>query len=73
LQGPTANVGIYINSGAIYEDASTSGCSALLECLAFKATKHRDTLRVMKEVGSRQSLSIIILSGCNMMGISMWW
>jgi hypothetical protein len=27
-----------------------SGASAMLECLAFKATKHRDTLRVMKEV-----------------------
>lgn len=23
----------------------------MLECLAFKATKHRDTLRIMKEVG----------------------
>jgi hypothetical protein len=27
-----------------------AGASAMLECLAFKATKHRDTLRVMKEV-----------------------
>jgi hypothetical protein len=27
-----------------------AGASAMLECLAFKATRHRDTLRVMKEV-----------------------
>lgn len=28
----------------------TAGSTALLECLAFKATRHRDTLRIMKEV-----------------------
>lgn len=27
-----------------------AGSTALLECLAFKGTKHRDTLRVMQEV-----------------------
>lgn len=47
-----------------------AGASALLECLAFKATKHRDTLRVMKEVellganiaanGSREQMSYTI-------------
>jgi hypothetical protein len=26
----------------------------MLECLAFKASKHRDTLRIMKEVCSMQ-------------------
>ncbi|KAG2449781.1 hypothetical protein HYH02_005305 [Chlamydomonas schloesseri] len=48
--GPTASLGMYINSGSIYENASNSGCSALLECLGFKATTHRNTLRIMKEV-----------------------
>jgi hypothetical protein len=27
----------------------------MLECLAFKATKHRDTLRVMKEVRTKNA------------------
>ncbi|GLC34134.1 hypothetical protein PLESTB_000841100 [Pleodorina starrii] len=48
--GPTASLGMYINSGSIYETAQNSGCSALLECLGFKATSHRPTLRIMKEV-----------------------
>uniref|UniRef100_A0A383V7X6 Alpha-MPP n=1 Tax=Tetradesmus obliquus TaxID=3088 RepID=A0A383V7X6_TETOB len=68
--GPTASMGIYINSGSIYETASSTGASAMLECLAFKATRHRDTLRVMKEVeqmganiaanGSREQMSYTI-------------
>ena len=29
---------------------SLTGATALLECLAFKATSHRDTLRISKEV-----------------------
>ncbi|GIL94697.1 hypothetical protein Vretimale_918 [Volvox reticuliferus] len=48
--GPTASLGLYINSGSIYETPQNSGCSALLECLGFKATTHRPTLRIMKEV-----------------------
>ncbi|GFR42591.1 hypothetical protein Agub_g3518 [Astrephomene gubernaculifera] len=48
--GPTASLGMYINSGSVYENESNSGSSALLECLGFKATTHRDTLRIMKEV-----------------------
>ncbi len=49
-QGPTASIGIYVNSGSIYETPSQSGASALLECLAFKSTQHRSTLAIMKEV-----------------------
>ncbi|KAG2497396.1 hypothetical protein HYH03_004551 [Edaphochlamys debaryana] len=48
--GPTASLGMYINSGSIYETKENSGCSAMLECMGFKATTHRDTLRIMKEV-----------------------
>lgn len=48
--GPTASLGMYVNSGSIYETASDSGSSALLECLGFKATAHRPTLRIMQEV-----------------------
>jgi len=43
-------MGIYINSGSIYENESNSGSSALLECLAWKSTKNRDTLQIMTEV-----------------------
>jgi hypothetical protein len=96
-QGPTASMGLYVDSGSIYETPQTTGapcavracvcvwpwhCSAqqskqhtasaqarfvnvaacthihttragataLLECLSFKASQHRDTLRIMKEV-----------------------
>ncbi|GBF91706.1 mitochondrial-processing peptidase subunit alpha [Raphidocelis subcapitata] len=48
--GPISSLGIYVNSGSIYETPETSGASALLECLAFKSTQHRDSLRLMKEV-----------------------
>jgi len=43
-------LGIYVNSGSIYESPQFSGSSALLECLAFKSTKHRHATRIMREV-----------------------
>ena len=49
-QGPVSSLGIYVNCGSIYESPATSGASALLESLAFKATAHRDAPRVMQEV-----------------------
>ena len=48
--GPTASMGIYVNSGSIYEQPSQSGCSALLECLSFKSTHHRSSTRIQQEV-----------------------
>lgn len=68
--GPTASMGLYVDSGSIYETQQTTGATAMLECLAFKASKHRDTLRIMKEVellganiaanGSREQMSYTI-------------
>ncbi|MEW5299121.1 MAG: hypothetical protein WDW36_002166 [Sanguina aurantia] len=48
--GPTTSIGVYINSGSIFESSYNSGCSAMMECLAFKSTKHRSSNRIMKEV-----------------------
>eukprot|EP00798_Chlamydomonas_sp_ICE-L_P027065 gene27065-2298_t len=48
--GATASFGLYVNSGSIYEDMSSSGSSAVLECLAFKSSTHRNSSTVMKEV-----------------------
>lgn len=48
--GPTASMGIYVNSGSIYEHPSQSGSSALLECLAFKSTHYRSSTRIQQEV-----------------------
>lgn len=50
VQGPTASMGIYVNSGSIYESPRHSGSSALLECLAFKSTTHRSATRITNEV-----------------------
>lgn len=43
--GPTASLGIYINSGSIYESAATAGASCMLEAMAWKATSNRTTFR----------------------------
>ena len=50
LQGPTASLGIYIDSGSIYETPETTGASNLLEYMAFKSTPHRSSFRIMREV-----------------------
>eukprot|EP00197_Chlamydomonas_leiostraca_P004553 CAMPEP_0202861894 /NCGR_PEP_ID=MMETSP1391-20130828/3130_1 /ASSEMBLY_ACC=CAM_ASM_000867 /TAXON_ID=1034604 /ORGANISM="Chlamydomonas leiostraca, Strain SAG 11-49" /LENGTH=548 /DNA_ID=CAMNT_0049541343 /DNA_START=16 /DNA_END=1662 /DNA_ORIENTATION=- len=48
--GPTSSLGLYVNSGSIYETPAESGSSALLECMAFKSSRHRGSLQIMKEV-----------------------
>ncbi len=40
-QGSTAALGLYINSGSIYESPENAGASHMLEYLAFRTTQHR--------------------------------
>jgi len=48
--GPTATLGIYVDSGSVYEQAHQTGISHLLEYLAFKSTLHRTHFRLTREV-----------------------
>lgn len=41
-----------LNPSHMYACTLPAGATAMLECLAFKASQHRDTLRIMKEVRS---------------------
>jgi len=50
IQGATATVGIYVDSGSIYETPYSTGASHLLEYMAFKTTKNRTHLRLVREV-----------------------
>lgn len=50
VQGPTAALGLYINSGSVYENAHNAGASHLLEYLSFKSTQHRTHFRLTREV-----------------------
>ncbi|KAI3915324.1 hypothetical protein MKX01_035583 [Papaver californicum] len=47
---PVASIGLYVDSGSIYENPSTCGCTHLLESMAFKSTANRSHLRVVREV-----------------------
>ncbi|RAL37159.1 hypothetical protein DM860_004081 [Cuscuta australis] len=47
---PAASVGLYVNSGSIYETPDTFGASHLLERMAFKSTLNRSHLRIVREV-----------------------
>jgi mitochondrial-processing peptidase subunit alpha len=49
-QGPAACIGLYVNSGSIYETASESGISHLLERLAFKDTRNRSHAQIVGEI-----------------------
>ncbi|CAM6085386.1 unnamed protein product [Calypogeia fissa] len=48
--GPTATIGIYIDSGSVYETPSTCGVTHLLERMAFKSTANRSHFRLVREV-----------------------
>ncbi|XVE88797.1 hypothetical protein DITRI_Ditri19aG0097400 [Diplodiscus trichospermus] len=50
LPTPAASIGLFINSGSIYETPISSGASHLLERMAFKSTKNRSHLRIVREV-----------------------
>jgi processing peptidase subunit alpha len=48
--GPTATVGVYVDSGSVYETPETTGASHLLEYLAFKSTTNRTSFRIQREL-----------------------
>ncbi|KAL6853965.1 hypothetical protein ACP4OV_019994 [Aristida adscensionis] len=50
VPGPAACVGLFVDSGSIYETEETAGASHLLEKLAFKDTKHRSHLQIVQEL-----------------------
>lgn len=50
MQNPVASIGIYINSGSVYESPGTMGVSHLLEKMAFKTTTNRSHLRLIREI-----------------------
>ncbi|XVF74489.1 hypothetical protein PTKIN_Ptkin13bG0114400 [Pterospermum kingtungense] len=50
LPTPAASIGLFINSGSIYETPISAGASHLLERMAFKSTKNRSHLRIVREV-----------------------
>ncbi|KAK9075965.1 hypothetical protein SSX86_004295 [Deinandra increscens subsp. villosa] len=47
---PAASIGLYVNSGSIYETPFSFGATHLLERMAFKSTANRSHLRVVREV-----------------------
>uniref|UniRef100_A0A0E0JU27 Uncharacterized protein n=1 Tax=Oryza punctata TaxID=4537 RepID=A0A0E0JU27_ORYPU len=50
LPGPSACVGVFVDSGSVYESAETAGVSHLLERLSFKDTAHRSHLQIVQDV-----------------------
>ncbi|GAB2287169.1 hypothetical protein Dimus_021553 [Dionaea muscipula] len=49
---PAASIGLYVECGSIYETPVSFGASHLLERMAFKTTKNRSHLRLVREVES---------------------
>lgn len=49
-QKPAASVGLYVNCGSVYETPASSGATHLLEHMAFKSTRNRSHLRIVREV-----------------------
>ncbi|KAJ9547897.1 hypothetical protein OSB04_020440 [Centaurea solstitialis] len=47
---PAASIGLYVNSGSMYETPVSFGATHLLERMAFKSTTNRSHLRVVREV-----------------------
>ncbi|KAL2820780.1 peptidase M16 inactive domain-containing protein [Aspergillus granulosus] len=66
LPGPFAGVGVYIDAGSRYEDASLRGVSHIMDRLAYKSTKHHsadEMINTLEDLGgniqcasSRESL-----------------
>ncbi|WOL11886.1 mitochondrial-processing peptidase subunit alpha-like [Canna indica] len=50
--GPAACVGIFVDSGSIYETEECASVTHLLERLAFKSTKNRSHLQIIRDVES---------------------
>lgn len=49
-QGPAACIGLFVDSGSIYESEQSRGVTHLLERMAFKSTKNRSHLRIIREI-----------------------
>lgn len=47
---PTASIGLYVDCGSVYETPFSSGATHLLERMAFKTTRNRSHLRMVREV-----------------------
>ncbi|KAJ6342651.1 hypothetical protein OIU78_010560 [Salix suchowensis] len=47
---PAASVGLYLDCGSIYETPISCGATHLLERMAFKSTRNRSHLRIVREV-----------------------
>ncbi|XP_057544552.1 mitochondrial-processing peptidase subunit alpha-like [Amaranthus tricolor] len=47
---PAASIGLYVDSGSIYETPFSFGATHLLERMAFKTTTNRSHLRIVREV-----------------------
>lgn len=48
--GPAACIGLFVDSGSIYESEQSMGITHLLERMAFKSTKNRNHLRIVREI-----------------------
>lgn len=49
-QNPTASIGLYLDCGSINETALSMGATDLLRHMAFKRTRNRSHLRIVREV-----------------------
>ncbi|XP_074588352.1 mitochondrial-processing peptidase subunit alpha-like isoform X2 [Curcuma longa] len=47
---PIASIGLYVDCGSVYETPSSFGATHLLERMAFKTTRNRSQLRLVREV-----------------------
>ncbi|KAJ7011935.1 mitochondrial-processing peptidase subunit alpha-like [Populus alba x Populus x berolinensis] len=47
---PAASVGLYLDCGSVYETPISCGATHLLERMAFKSTRNRSHLRIVREV-----------------------
>lgn len=67
--GPAASIGIYVDSGSVYEKRDYTGATHLLERLAFKSTKIRSHMHIVRDIeamggnagasGSREQMAYI--------------
>ncbi|XP_042512962.1 mitochondrial-processing peptidase subunit alpha-like isoform X2 [Macadamia integrifolia] len=48
--GPAACVGLFVDSGSIYEGEKSQGVTHLLERMSFKSTKNRNHCRIMHDI-----------------------
>ncbi|XP_068647177.1 mitochondrial-processing peptidase subunit alpha-like [Aristolochia californica] len=47
---PAASIGLYVDCGSVYETPVSYGATHLLERMAFKSTRNRSHLRIVREV-----------------------